>query len=73
MGRLKSLEEIKAMIRERTGKRTVFRGAQRSDVESVLERLVTKDPELWAAEWSRVARRNASRKALNSLSGRVAT
>jgi esterase FrsA len=56
MGRIKNLEEIKAMIRERTGKRNIFRRAKREDVESVLARLTSKDPELWAAEWSRVAK-----------------
>ncbi len=56
MGRVKNLDEIKAMIRERTGKRNTFRHAKREDVESVLANLTSKDPELWAREWSRVAR-----------------
>jgi hypothetical protein len=56
MGRVKNLEEIKAMIRDRTGKRNIFRRAKREDVESVLARLTRKDPELWAAEWARVAK-----------------
>jgi pimeloyl-ACP methyl ester carboxylesterase len=55
MGQVKTLDEIKTMIRARTGKRNVFRRAKPSDVESVLERLTDKDPERWAAEWSRVA------------------
>jgi len=55
MGQVKTLEEIKAMIRARTGKRNVFRRAKMADVEPVLERLTDKDPERWAAEWSRVA------------------
>ncbi len=55
MGRIKNLEEIKAMVRERTGKRNIFRLAKREDVESVLANLTSKDPELWASEWSRVA------------------
>ncbi len=55
MGRIKNLEEIKAMVRERTGKRNTFRLAKREDVESVLANLTSKDPELWASEWSRVA------------------
>ena len=57
MGRIKSLEEIKAMVRERTGKQNVFRRAKREDVEPVLVRLTSKDPEVWAAEWSRAAKR----------------
>jgi len=56
MGRIKTLDEIKAMIRERTGKRNTFRLCQREDVESVLAHLTSKDPELWAREWSRVAK-----------------
>ena len=56
MGRVKSLDEIKTMIRDRTGKRNIFRRAKREDVESVLDNLTSKDPELWAAEWSRVAK-----------------
>jgi hypothetical protein len=55
MGRIKNLDEIKAMVRERTGKRNTFRHAKREDVESVLANLTSKDPELWAREWSRVA------------------
>ena len=56
MGRVKDLHEIKTLIRERTGKRNVFRHAKREDVESVLANLTSKDPELWAREWSRVAK-----------------
>ncbi len=56
MGRVKTLDEIKAMIRERTGKRNVFRYARREDVESVLADLTSKDPELWAEQWARVAK-----------------
>jgi esterase FrsA len=56
MGRIKNLDEIKAMVRERTGKRNVFRLARREDVESVLAHLTSKDPELWAHEWSGVAK-----------------
>ena len=56
MGRIKSLDEIKAMVRARTGKRNTFRHAKREDVESVLASLTSKDPELWAQEWSRVAK-----------------
>jgi esterase FrsA len=57
MGQVKSLDEIKEMVRERTGKRNTFRHATREDVESVLANLTSKDPELWAEAWSRVAQR----------------
>ncbi|HTF91416.1 MAG TPA: alpha/beta hydrolase [Verrucomicrobiae bacterium] len=56
MGRVKNLEEIKAMVRARTGKRNTFRHAKTADVESVLVNLTSKDPELWAKEWARVAK-----------------
>lgn len=56
MGRIKNLDEIKAMVRERTGKRNPFRLTKREDVESVLSNLTSKDPELWAREWSHVAK-----------------
>lgn len=56
MGRVKSLDEIKAMVRARTGKRNTFRHAKSADVESVLANLTSKDPELWANEWARVAK-----------------
>jgi len=55
MGRAKTLDEIKAMVRERTDKRNTFRLAKRDEVESVLTNLTSKDPDLWAKEWSRVA------------------
>jgi len=56
MGRVKNLDEIKAMVRARTGKRNTFRHCKSADVESVLANLTSKDPELWAQEWSRVAK-----------------
>ncbi|HWO43490.1 MAG TPA: alpha/beta hydrolase [Candidatus Eisenbacteria bacterium] len=55
MGRIKNLDEIKAMVRERTGKRNVFRRAKAEDVEAVLDRITSKDPDLWAREWARAA------------------
>ncbi len=56
MGRAKTLAEIKTMVRARTGKRNTFRHAKSADVASVLANLTSKDPELWAQEWSRVAK-----------------
>ena len=56
MGRLKALDEIKAEVRDHTGKKKIFRRAKKEDVQSVLANLTSKDPELWAAEWSRVAK-----------------
>jgi len=70
MGRVKNLDEIKTMIRDRTGKRNIFRRAKREDVESVLANLTSKDPELWAAEWSRVAKPYEEEAARHEQAGR---
>jgi esterase FrsA len=56
MGRIKNIDEIKAEVRAMTGKSKIFRRAKIEDVESVISNLTSKDPELWAAEWSRVAK-----------------
>jgi len=71
MGQVKNLDEIKAMIRDRTGKRNIFRRAKREDVESVLTQLTSKDPELWAAEWSRVAKPYEEEAATHEQAGRL--
>jgi hypothetical protein len=55
MGRLKTIDEIKAEVGAMTGKSKIFRPAKIEDVESVIGNLSRKDPELWAAAWSRVA------------------
>ena len=57
MGRIKNIDEIKAELRAMTGKSKIFRRAKIADVESVISHLTSKDPELWAAQWSRVAKR----------------
>ncbi len=71
MGRVKNIDEIKAMVRERTGKRNIFRHAKRKDVESVLANLTDKDPELWAREWSRVAKPYEEQGANFEQAGRI--
>ena len=71
MGRVKNLDEIKAMVRERTGKRNIFRRAKPEDVESVLANLTRKDPDLWAQEWSRVAERYEKEGLKHEQAGRV--
>lgn len=72
MGRVKTLDEIKAMVRERTGKRNTFRLAKRDDVESVLANLTRKDAELWAGEWARVAKPYEEKGAERERAGRFA-
>ena len=56
MGRIRNLDEIKAEVRRLAGKSKIFRRAKTADVESVLANLTSKDPDLWASEWSRVAK-----------------
>jgi pimeloyl-ACP methyl ester carboxylesterase len=56
MSHIRNIEEIKAEVRKMAGKSKIFRRAKIADVESVLGNLTTKDPELWAAEWSRIAK-----------------
>ena len=70
MGRVKNLDEIKAMVWERTGKRNTFRRAKREDVETVLANLTSKDPELWAREWSHVAKPYEEEAAKHEQAGR---
>jgi Esterase FrsA-like len=56
MSHVRNIDEIKAEVRKLAGKSKIFRRAKIEDVESVLGNLTSKDPELWAAEWSRVAK-----------------
>jgi esterase FrsA len=71
MGRIKSLEEIKQEVRQHTGKKKIFRRAKKGDVESVLAKLTSKDPDLWAAEWSRVAQPYEEAAAKHEQAGRL--
>jgi esterase FrsA len=56
MSHIRSIDEIKAEVRQMAGKSKIFRRAKIEDIESVLSNLTSKDPELWAAEWSRIAK-----------------
>jgi hypothetical protein len=47
--------KIKAEVRAMTGKSKIFCRARPADVESVLAKLTSKDPDLSAAEWLWVA------------------
>lgn len=52
------------------GKSKLFRRAKTQDVESVLANLTSKDPELWAAQGSRVAKRYEKAGAIYENAGR---
>ena len=56
MGHIRNIDEIKVEVRKMAGKSEIFRRAKTQDVESVLANLTSKDPELWAAQGSRVAK-----------------
>lgn len=71
MGRIKTLDEIKAEVRTMTGKSKIFRRAKPADVESVLAKLTSKDPDLWAAEWSRVAQPYEEAGKAHEQAGRI--
>ena len=55
--RSRSLDEIKAEILRRVGNVNPFERAQRNDVEEVLARLSSLDPDRWGAEWARAGAR----------------
>ena len=49
----KSLDEIKADILNRAGRVNPFERVKREDVEQVLQRLDSLDPDLWGREWEK--------------------
>ena len=49
----KSLDEIKADILNRAGRVNPFERVKREDVEQVLQRLDSLDPDLWGREWKK--------------------
>jgi len=53
----KSLDEIKADILNRAGRVNPFERVKREDVERVLQRLDSLDPELWGKEWGKFGAR----------------
>ena len=71
MGRIKNIDEIKAELRAMAGKSKIFRRAKIADVESVISHLTSKDPELWAAQWSRVAKRYEDTGVRHEQDGRL--
>jgi esterase FrsA len=53
----KSLDEIKADIVNRAGRVNPFERVKREDVEQVVRRLDSLDPELWGREWGKFGSR----------------
>jgi dienelactone hydrolase len=53
----RSLEEIKAEILRRAGKINPFERTKREEVEQLLPRLTSLDPDLWGREWGKLGAR----------------
>lgn len=53
----RTLEEIKAEILRRAGKVNPFEKIKQEDVEEVVNRLQSLDPDHWGAEWGRIGDR----------------
>ncbi|HWO43488.1 MAG TPA: alpha/beta fold hydrolase [Candidatus Eisenbacteria bacterium] len=53
----RSLEDIKADILRRAGRVNPFERARRKDVEEILPRLTSLDPDLWGGEWGKLGAR----------------
>jgi len=53
----RGLDEIKADIRRRAGKINPFERVDRGEVESLLGRLTSLDPDLWGREWGKLGRK----------------
>ena len=53
----RSLEEIKAEILRRAGKINPFERTKREEVEQLLPRLTSLDPDLWGKEWGKLGAR----------------
>jgi pimeloyl-ACP methyl ester carboxylesterase len=49
----KSLEEIKADILQRAGRINPFERVRKADVEQIVGRLTSLDPDLWGREWAK--------------------
>ncbi|HEY2990299.1 MAG TPA: alpha/beta fold hydrolase [Candidatus Binatia bacterium] len=53
----RSLEEVKNEIRRRAGRVNPFERTRKEDVEEVLARLNSLDPDLWGREWGKIGAR----------------
>ena len=50
----KTLNEIKADILHRAGRINPFERVRREDVEQVVSRLSSLEPDLWGKEWGKI-------------------
>ena len=64
----RSLQEIKSDIARRAGRVNPFERVERKEVDGLLERLTSLDPDLWGSEWGKLgARHEASAEELAKL------
>src|SRR5215470_15059822 len=64
----RSLEEIKSDIARRAGRVNPFERVERKEVNGLLERLTSLDPDLWGSEWGKLgARHEANAEELAKL------
>jgi esterase FrsA len=54
----RSLEDIKSDIARRAGRINPFERADRNEVEGLLGRLTSLDPDLWGSEWGKLGARH---------------
>ena len=67
MGHMRNIDEMKVEVRKMAARASSSAG---QDIESVLANLTSKDPELWAAQGSRVAKRYEKAGAIYENAGR---
>jgi len=67
--RERTLEEVRADILNRIGRRSPFEDATRADVETVLAGLTSLDHDHWAGQWSRMGAAHGQRAAALEASG----
>src|SRR5712692_8591102 len=53
----RTLEEVKGEILRRAGKVNPFERTKKEDVEEVLARLTSLEPDLWGREWGKIGAR----------------
>ncbi|HEY3304857.1 MAG TPA: alpha/beta fold hydrolase [Candidatus Binatia bacterium] len=68
-GQERTLEEVKTEVLRRAGKVNPFERTKKEDVEEVLDRLNSLDPDLWGKEWGRIGARYEARAAEQEKKG----
>src|SRR5262245_30740027 len=56
--KIRNLQEIKSDIARRAGRVNPFERVERKEVDGLLERLTSLDPDLWGSEWGKLGARH---------------